>query len=191
MSLNTNQKTDTITPSTGTMTVSGNIIGPSAGFTIIGGTSTTADLTFQTTSGVGATGADIHFLVGNNGAIEAFIIYNSGVASFNRANSSKVVTLTDGATPALDASLGNIFYLSAGGDRTIAVPTNPTSGQIIVIRQYANGGARTIAFNAGAGGFRLGDFTISATASGTTDYITAIWNEVDSFWDITGIAKNY
>ena len=46
--------------------------------TIIGGTGTTSDLTLQTTSGVGATGADMHFLVGNNGATEAITILNSG-----------------------------------------------------------------------------------------------------------------
>ncbi|TPW01112.1 MAG: tail collar domain protein, partial [bacterium] len=45
---------------------------------ILGGTATTADLTLQTTSGVGATGADMHFLVGNNGATEALTILNSG-----------------------------------------------------------------------------------------------------------------
>jgi hypothetical protein len=45
---------------------------------IIGGTSTTSDLTFQTTSGVGTTGADMHFLVGNNGATEAMTILNNG-----------------------------------------------------------------------------------------------------------------
>src|SRR3990167_5576472 len=46
--------------------------------TIIGGTGTTSDLTLQTTSGVGATSADMHFLVGNNGATEAMTILNSG-----------------------------------------------------------------------------------------------------------------
>lgn len=45
---------------------------------ILGGTSATQDLTLQTTSGVGATGADMHFLVGNNGATEAMTILNSG-----------------------------------------------------------------------------------------------------------------
>lgn len=57
----------------------GNITGPAAGFKITGGTGTTADLSFQTTSGVGASGADMHFLVGNNGATEAMTILNSGV----------------------------------------------------------------------------------------------------------------
>ena len=45
---------------------------------IIGGSTTTSDLFLQTTSGVGASGADMHFLVGNNGATEAMTILNSG-----------------------------------------------------------------------------------------------------------------
>ena len=45
---------------------------------LIGGTTTTADLNLQTTSGVGTTGADMHFLVGNNGATEAMTILNNG-----------------------------------------------------------------------------------------------------------------
>ncbi len=45
---------------------------------VIGGTGTTSPLTFQTTSGVGTTGADMHFKVGNNGATEAMTILNSG-----------------------------------------------------------------------------------------------------------------
>ena len=55
-------------------TMTGTLIVP----TIIGGAATTSDLVLQTTSGVGAAGADMHFLVGNNGAIEAMTILNSG-----------------------------------------------------------------------------------------------------------------
>src|SRR3990167_4043462 len=43
---------------------------------VIGGTTTTSDLNLKTTSGIGATGADMHFLVGNNGATEAMTILN-------------------------------------------------------------------------------------------------------------------
>jgi hypothetical protein len=63
---------------------SGNITGPAAGFKITGGTGTTADLSFQTTSGVGASGADMHFLVGNNGATEAMTILNSGLIGIGK-----------------------------------------------------------------------------------------------------------
>ncbi len=45
---------------------------------VVGGTATTSDLNLKTTSGVGASGADMHFLVGNNGATEAMTILNSG-----------------------------------------------------------------------------------------------------------------
>jgi len=45
---------------------------------IIGGTETTSDLILKTTSGVGASGSDMHFRVGNNGATEAMTILKSG-----------------------------------------------------------------------------------------------------------------
>lgn len=53
-------------------------IGGTDQMTLVGGTGTTADLNLKTTTGVGATGADIHFLVGNNGATEAMTILNNG-----------------------------------------------------------------------------------------------------------------
>lgn len=48
------------------------------GSPIIGGTGTTSTLTLQSTSGVGTTGADIIFKVGNNGSVEAGRIRNDG-----------------------------------------------------------------------------------------------------------------
>jgi hypothetical protein len=104
-----------------------------------------------------------------------------------------VSVLTDGATPALDASLGNVFTLSAAGDRTIAVPSNATSGQKIVIRHLASGADRTLALNSGAGGFRFGaDITaLTATTSAKTDYIGCIYNATDSKWDVVAYVKGY
>ncbi len=104
-----------------------------------------------------------------------------------------VVQLADTATPELDASLGNVFRLEATADRVIAVPSNPRPGQKIVIQHYASGGARTLGLNTGAGGFRFGvDVTgLTATASGKTDYIGAIFNAEDNFWDVVAYAKGY
>ena len=109
------------------------------------------------------------------------------------ARTEPVVTLTDGATPALDASLGNTFILTAAGDRTIAVPSNPTAGQKIIIRHLASGGARTLALNTGTGGFRFGtDITaLTATTSAKTDYIGCMYNAVDNKWDVIAYAKGY
>ena len=45
---------------------------------VIGGTAATSDLVLKTTTGVGATGADMHFRVGNNGGTQAMTILNNG-----------------------------------------------------------------------------------------------------------------
>ena len=78
------------------------IIGPTAGFKIIGGTSTTADLTFQVTTGVGTTGADMHFLVGNNGATEAMTILNSGFVGIGTNAPVAKLQVSNGASTAQD-----------------------------------------------------------------------------------------
>jgi fructose-1,6-bisphosphatase/inositol monophosphatase family enzyme len=106
------------------------------------------------------------------------------------------VTLADGATPALNAALAGlngVFRLAAAGDRTIAVPTNPTAGQKIVIQHYASGGSRTLSLNSGTGGFRFGtDVTaLTATASGKTDYIGCIYNDTDNKWDVVAYMKGF
>src|SRR3990167_3093808 len=64
-------------PITGDLTINANLLFDGTR-KIIGGTTTTSDFTLKTTSGVGVAGADMHFLVGNNGATEAMTILNSG-----------------------------------------------------------------------------------------------------------------
>ena len=61
---------------------------------ILGGTTTTQDLTLQTTSGVGATGADIHFLTGNNGSTEALTILNDGKVGIGTIAPSQALDIT-------------------------------------------------------------------------------------------------
>lgn len=101
-------------------------------------------------------------------------------------------TLSDGATPALDASLGKVFALTAAGNRQIAVPTNPKfDGDVIIIRHTASGASRTLSLNTGAGGFRYTtDVTaLSATAQDKTDYIGCMWHATDSKWDVISYIK--
>lgn len=107
-----------------------------------------------------------------------------------------VIPLTDGATPALDASLApvnGLYTLTAAGDRTIAVPTGPLDGQKIIIAHLASGGARTLTLNTGTGGFRFGtDITaLTQTASGKTDYIGSIYRSSPNKWDIVAVAKGF
>lgn len=102
-------------------------------------------------------------------------------------------TLTDGASVALDASLGKIFSLTAAGDRTILAPTgSPYDGQAIVIRHIASGGSRTLTLTTGsAGAFRYTSdvAALSATASGKTDYIGCIYHSTDDRWDVISYVK--
>lgn len=105
-----------------------------------------------------------------------------------------VVALTDGATVALDASLGGTFTLSAAGNRTILAPTNPRDGQKIVIIHHASGGARTLSLTTGsAGAFLYGDGVpaLTETASGDRDYIGAIYNTTLNRWVVVGYEKGF
>jgi hypothetical protein len=105
-----------------------------------------------------------------------------------------VVALTDGANVAIDASLGSVFTLTAGGNRTILAPTNATSGQKIIIRHLASGADRTLSLTTGsAGAFRFGtDITaLTATTSAKTDYIGCVYNAADSRWDVVAVSKGF
>lgn len=105
-----------------------------------------------------------------------------------------VSVLTDAATVTLDASIPAVlFTLAAGGDRTLAAPTNPTVGRKFVVRHFASGGARTLTLTTSAGGFHFGSDLIglSQTASGKEDYFETAWNERTSLWDVRGYVKGF
>src|SRR6478672_1720549 len=60
-----------------------------------------------------------------------------------------VVGLTDAATIAVDASLGNDFRVTIAGNRTIANPSNPTDGQKVVLH-VTQGAAGSFALSWGS-----------------------------------------
>jgi hypothetical protein len=100
------------------------------------------------------------------------------------------VTLTDAATIATDASLGNHFRVTLGGNRTLGNPTNPTDGQMGLweIRQDGTG-SRTLTLDTK---FRftsaVPSITLSTSAS-KLDYIGARYNLADDKWDVIAFAK--
>lgn len=109
-------------------------------------------------------------------------------------NGTTAVTLSDAATVALDASLGSVFNLTAAGNRTILVPTNPTDGQKIIINHTASGGARTLTLTTGsAGSFIFGTdiTTIAATASGKTDVIGCIYDLGTNKWRVVAVTAGF
>lgn len=101
------------------------------------------------------------------------------------------VTLTDAATVNIDAAAGRLFRLSASGNRTVAAPTNAIDGRMIVIAHYANGGSRTLTLSTSTGGFKFGSSitSLTATSSGTTDYIGCIYNASDERWHVVAYVK--
>ena len=67
--------------------------------------------------------------------------------SFTKAQRGTVVALTDGATIAVDLSLGNNFSVTLAGNRSLGDPSNVTAGQsgVIVVTQDGTG-SRTLAY---------------------------------------------
>lgn len=157
---------------------------------------------------VGATalnrGGAIHFGTkpdGGAGPVDRLQITSAGRLEFaNTSNTDgrdeNVVTLADGPTVALNSALGRTFKLVSTQNPTILTPTNaPTSGfgQKMVIIFEASGANRTLTLTTGAAAFRYGtDITgLTVTLSGTADYVGAIWNQLDGFWDVVSYVKGF
>ncbi len=93
--------------------------------------------------------------------------------------SSAFVTLTDGATVAVDASLGNNFRLVIGGDRTLANPTNLADGAVLNIRIKQDGtGSRTLAYGSKYK-WPSGSAPTLSTAAGAVDLLVAQYSSAD------------
>jgi hypothetical protein len=108
-----------------------------------------------------------------------------------------VIPLSDVASVPLDAALGDSFKLIATGNRTIQAPTNaPVTGRghRVIIMHEASGANRTLSLTTGsAGSFRFGsDITsLTATLSGTVDYVGCVWNQIDDRWDVVSYVKGF
>lgn len=129
------------------------------------------------------------------GIRQSAVLYctGSGWRILARGDNEGIVTLVDGATPALDASAGNLFRLTSTQNPTIAVPTNAVDGMKIIIEFTASGGARTLSLNTGAGGFIFGSdiAALSQTASGKTDAIGCIFNATQNGFRVYSYIKGF
>lgn len=72
------------------------LAGRSGGQTLIGGTGTTEDLVLRATSGVGASGSDLIFQVGNNGATEAMRVLYNGYLGIGDSTPASMFTVGNG-----------------------------------------------------------------------------------------------
>jgi hypothetical protein len=103
-----------------------------------------------------------------------------------------VVALTDAATIAVDASLGNDFRLTLGGNHTISTPVNPTDGEQIIFQiTQGPGGSKTVTWDTGyefsAG---LPQPALSTTA-GQLDLLGFIYNAVKGKWLLAAFVNGF
>jgi hypothetical protein len=103
----------------------------------------------------------------------------------------KVTALTDASTINIDASLGNDFTVTIAGNRTIAAPTNPVSGQSMTLEiTQGSGGNHTLTWATGSNGFSTtalgGDPLLSATA-GALDILAFRYSASKQRWVFLGI----
>lgn len=94
---------------------------------VVGGTTATSDLYLKTTSGVGTTGADMHFLVGSNGGTEALTILNNGYVGVGVTNPLYKVDVSGGISASSlninPTDINHSVVLSSSG--SIGIRTNP------------------------------------------------------------------
>lgn len=103
-----------------------------------------------------------------------------------------VVTLTDAATIAVNAALGNQFTVTLGGNRTLGNPTGAVNGQLLlfVIRQDGSGG-RTLSLDSKYRfGTDLTSITLS-TAINKTDYLLVRYHSSDDKFDVLDFRKGF
>lgn len=130
------------------------------------------------TGAVVLTAADVGALAGANGVPSAKL-------------APKVVTLADAATIAVDASAGNDWRVTLGGDRTLAAPTNPADGQqvTLTVTQDATGG-RTLAFDAVFKFGTAGAPALTATAGGA-DILGFRYYATAAVWRYMGASQGF
>lgn len=102
-----------------------------------------------------------------------------------------VVRLTDMAVIAVDAALGNDFRVTIGGNRTIATPTSPADGQLIMfdITQGA-GGPWSVTWDTGYS-FGSASQPQLSIAAGNTDLVGFKYNADKGKWLYTGALTGY
>lgn len=132
---------------TGAQTVSTSVRTP----LLLGGTGTTDDLELQSTSGVGATGAEIRFKVGNNGSNTAMTINNAGeigigaapVANFKLYLVSASTSSSNINTLLRNSGSQNLFQVADNGDVKIGNQSVSTSVNYLLNKNWIGVGLTT------------------------------------------------
>jgi hypothetical protein len=103
-----------------------------------------------------------------------------------------VVGLTDAATIAVDASLGNDFRVTLAGNRAVGNPANPSDGQQIIFQvTQGSGGSFTLTWGSSYE-FSTGlpQPTLS-TAAGQTDLLGFVYNAAKRTWLLAAFVNGF
>lgn len=110
---------------------------------------------------------------------------SAGTAVLARVALNKGETaLTDAATIATDCSLGNVFTVTLGGNRTLGAPTNLAAGATYIWRITQDGaGGRTLAYNA-VFKFQAGVAPVLTTTAAAVDIISGVSNGTNIYCSV-------
>ena len=139
--------------------------------------------------GVAAAGAGVAVLADATSAKAATL----ATTTESGALAPTVVNLTDAATIAVDASLGNDFRVTLGGNRTVGTPSNPTDGQKITFQvTQGSGGPYTLSWASGGYSFSAGLAQPSlSTTAGDIDLLCFIYNAAKSSWLLAAFVNGF
>ncbi|HSX42847.1 MAG TPA: hypothetical protein VLF59_02055 [Candidatus Saccharimonadales bacterium] len=133
-------------------------------------------------------------LAANKGTANGYAPLNgsSKVPTANLPVTLPPVALTDAATIATNASLGNYFRVTLGGNRTLGNPTSPTDGQKVIWELIQDStGSRTITLDTN---FALGTDITAVTLTTTAnkrDFLGAVYNATAGKWYVIAFTKGY
>ena len=87
--------------------------------------------------------------------------------------------------------MGDVYRLTAAGNRTLGAPTNPTDGQRIRIEISAFGGSRTVTPQTGTGGYILASGqSTTAIAANSTDTYEFVYSAAANRWRCISLTRH-
>jgi hypothetical protein len=103
-----------------------------------------------------------------------------------------VVALTDAATIAVDASLGNDLRVTLGGNRTMASPVNASNGQQIIFQvTQGSGGPFTLTWDSGYEFSGEIPQPALSTGAGQTDLLGFVYNNAKGTWLLAAFVNGF
>lgn len=104
----------------------------------------------------------------------------------------KRILLVDMSTIPVDATMGNHFYVTLGGNRTLSNPTGAAPGQKITFELIQDGtGSRTITFDSKfVFGTTIASITLTTTPS-KRDFVGVIYSDLDDKFYVVAFSNGY